>query len=136
MTLLHEVGTASETGTASVVTAAALDGRTATNLGTDPMGRVNDNVGWKKSMCACSDAGMEYWSVRMLVDPVSTWVNTENSAERSSLACETGMLISSMSPAGVTGLAAMLFSASHSDTAARLSSVGFTNAATSSGVKC
>jgi hypothetical protein len=122
----QEAGTASETGAASV----GFAERIAVNLGTELNGGVKLSVGWKKLMCDCRAAGIEYWSVRILVAPVATCVNTENSAERRLLAWVTETVISSMSPAGVTGLAATLFSASHSVTALSVSSVGFTNSAT------
>jgi hypothetical protein len=101
----------------------------AVNFG-GAMGRVKLVVAWKNSMCPCSPAGMEYWSVRMLVVPVSTWVKMENSVERSSLACATGMTIWSMSPAGVTGVEETPLSDSHPVTTESVSFVGFTNSAT------
>jgi hypothetical protein len=120
----HEAGTSSEPGMVR------FTGLEATNLGIESRGGVKMVVGWKNSTCSVSDAGIEYRSVRMLVFPVLTWVKTENSAERRSFAWETGILISSMSPAGVIGLAPILFSESQLDTAASVSSVGLTNLAT------
>lgn len=122
----HEAGTASVTGAVSV----GFGERMAVNLGTELKGDEKLIVGWTKSMCDCRIVGTEYWSVRILVAPLATCVNTENSAESRSFAWVTGILISSMSPAGVTGLDAMLFSASHWFTALSVSSVGLTNSAT------
>ena len=121
---MHELGILSAPGVARF---AEL---WATNLGTELRGGTKMVVGWKNSTCWVSAAGREYWSVRMIVLPVSAWVKTENSAERRSFAWETGIWISSISPAGVMGLASILFSESQLDTAARVSSVGLTYSAT------
>lgn len=102
----------------------------AVNLGSDPIGRVNVVVGWKKSTWDCKAAGMLYSSVRMLVVPLSTCVKILNCVLSSSFAFETGMVICSMSPAGEIGFATMLFPESHSVTAAIVSCVGLTKSAT------
>lgn len=132
MVVAHDAGTAAATGRAAGATEGCV--RRAVNLGREAKGARKLVVGWKKSICSFRAAGTEYSSVRMLVAPVSMCVKTEKLVESSSFALDTGMVISSMSPAGVTGLNEMLFSLSHSVMAATVSSVGFTNEATWEGL--
>jgi hypothetical protein len=84
-------------------------------------------------MCARRDSGTEYARVRILVFPLWMCVKELNWVASSSLALLIGREIWSRSPAGEMLFDMMSFSNSHSDTADRVSAVGFTYSATYSG---